>query len=375
MSERVIEFLRKKDLVHVDELGAGACGKTVLLYDPLIEEHFVCKKFAPIREPMRQELYENFVREIKLLHLLHHPNVVRVFNYYLYPDQMAGYILMENIGGTDIEEYLGDNPENVDQIFTQVVDGFAHLEGNEILHRDLRPQNILVSDEGVSKIIDFGFGKRASVGSDFDKSITLNWWCEVPDEFEGERYDYATEVYFVGKLFEKIILESNIDQFSFSPILSDMCKKDPKDRIQSFSAVKQALLSTRMSELPFSDEELDAYRRFADDLSMSVSKIEHSTKYWTDPDDVERKLEDAYRSVMLEQEVPQAPIILNCFLNGAYYFSRKTLISVANVRRFLQLFRSFSHGRKEIVLRNLHTRFDATPRYHEQVDFDDDIPF
>ena len=78
---------------------------------------------------------------------------------------------------------------------------------------------------------------------------------------------------------------------------------------------------------------------------------------------------------MLEVDVPQAPIILNCFLNGAYYYSKTQLISVVNVRRFLQLFRSFSRGRMEIVLRNLHTRFDATPRYHEQSDFDDDIPF
>lgn len=232
-----------------------------------------------------------------------------------------------------------------------------------------------ISCDGVSKIIDFGFGKRASVGSDFDKSISLNWWCEVPNEFENERYDYATEVYFVGKLFEKIIVESEIDHFSFSPLLARMCKKEPSERLESFSTVKQKLLTTRISELPFSLEEREAYRLFANDLSASVSRIEHSTKYWKDPDDVERKLEDAYRSVMLEAEVPQATIILSCFLNGAYYFSKNRLISVDNVRRFLQLFRSLARGRKDIVLRNLHTRLDATPRYHEQSDFDDDIPF
>ena len=70
MTDCIIEFVRKKDLVFTKELGQGACGKTVLLRDETVEEHFVCKKFAPIHEPLREELFRNFIREIKLLHLL-----------------------------------------------------------------------------------------------------------------------------------------------------------------------------------------------------------------------------------------------------------------------------------------------------------------
>ncbi len=136
MPDRIVEFVRKKDLIFVKELGQGACGKTVILHDAVIDENFVCKKYAPIDEPLKQELFANFVREIKLLHILNHPNVVRVFNYYLYPDQLAGYILMELVNGKDIEEYLTLNPEQANQIFLQTVDGFNHLEKNGILHRD-----------------------------------------------------------------------------------------------------------------------------------------------------------------------------------------------------------------------------------------------
>lgn len=183
MPDRIVEFVRKKDLIFVKELGQGACGKTVVLYDEVIGESFVCKKYAPIHEPLKRELFDNFVREIKLLHVLNHPNVVRVFNYYLYPDKLAGYILMELVRGTDIEEYLNTNPEQANQVFLQTVDGFNHLEKHGILHRDIRPQNILVSDDGLIKIIDFGFGKRIVTKHDFGKSITLNWWCEPPLEF------------------------------------------------------------------------------------------------------------------------------------------------------------------------------------------------
>ncbi|MDY6845109.1 MAG: protein kinase, partial [Thermodesulfobacteriota bacterium] len=146
MTENIIEFVRKKDLVFEKELGRGACGRTVILYDDIIDERFVCKKYAPVyeelKEQLKEQLFENFIREIKLLHLLNHVNIVRVFNYYIYPDQYAGYILMEYVKGTDIEEYLSKHPENINGIFIQVIDGFTHLEKNSILHRDIRPLNI-----------------------------------------------------------------------------------------------------------------------------------------------------------------------------------------------------------------------------------------
>jgi serine/threonine-protein kinase len=56
-------------------------------------------------------LFNNFVREVKLLHQVHHDNVVRFFNHYLYPEALAGYILMEFIDGPDIEEYINAHPE------------------------------------------------------------------------------------------------------------------------------------------------------------------------------------------------------------------------------------------------------------------------
>ena len=83
MEEKIIEFIRIRDYKLLKELGQGACGKTVLLHDDFIDENFVCKKYCPFSEDHRQELFTNFIREIKLLHQVYHENVVRVFNYYL----------------------------------------------------------------------------------------------------------------------------------------------------------------------------------------------------------------------------------------------------------------------------------------------------
>ena len=137
----IVKFIRRHDYQYIRELGRGACGRTVLLCDDQINEHFVCKKFTPYSEKERPTLFDNFVRETKILHQVYHENVVRVFNYYLYPDQYTGFILMEFVDGTDIGEYLSEHPEMVNEIFLQTISGFGYLEKNNILHRDIRPGN------------------------------------------------------------------------------------------------------------------------------------------------------------------------------------------------------------------------------------------
>lgn len=377
-ARKLIEFLRRKDFLLLKELGQGACGKTVLLHDPILEQDFVCKKYAPVYEPLKNELFSNFVREIKILHLLSHENVVRVFSYFLYPDKLLGYILMEPVDGFDIEEYITAHPEQTDQIFLQVIEGFAHLEKHGVLHRDIRPQNILVSRAGVAKIIDFGFGKRVGSTGDFDKSITLNWWCEPPPDFGEKIYDYATEVYFVGKLFEKIIFEAGIDQFANKNLLARMCSKSREDRIDSFTRVRQELLSGDFASFEFSDDELYAYRNFGHELSAAISKIERGAKYFNDAVELERKLDALYKKVMLEEYLPSNTLIVSCFVNGGYYYQKNEHIAVTALHGFLKLMRSASREKKGVILSNLFTRLDAVERYTQSpsgTDLDDDIPF
>ena len=159
MKNHIVKFLRQKDYELIKEIGQGGTGRTVLLNDQIINEQFVCKKYAPSNPNDKLLYFENFVKEIKLLHLLYHKNLVRIFNYYLYPEHTTGYILMEYVQGLDISDFLKKNPEKLNDIFTQVIEVFKYLEENKILHRDIRPENILISEDGIVKIIDFGFAK------------------------------------------------------------------------------------------------------------------------------------------------------------------------------------------------------------------------
>jgi len=373
---QTITFLRKRDYVFVRELGAGACGRTVLLYDDQIDEQFVCKKYSPFSESSRTRLFANFTREIKLLHQVHHPNVVRVFNYYLYPDLFTGYLLMEFVDGADVDDYVSARPEKINDVFLQALNGFAYLEQAGILHRDIRPGNLMVSDDGVVKIIDFGFGKQISESKDFDKSITLNWWCETPEEFNSRRYDFGTEVYFVGKLFEKLIRENSISHFNYNDLLRGMCNHTPDDRVDSFSAVLQLLRNDRFTEIDFSRDDMLAYRAFADEMCQHVTKIENGAKYFDDPTKITHQLRDAYQKIMLEETAPNCVIVIQCFIDGTYYY-RRVGFSVQAIRDFLELLCKCTNEKMQILLANLHTRFDTIARYTVDPDGppNDDIPF
>lgn len=370
----VIPFLRRRDYVLVRPLGQGACGETVLLRDDLIDSHFVCKKYAPIAESLRQELFKNFLREIKLLHEVHHQNVVRVFNYYVYPDKLTGYILMEYVQGSDIEEHLRAEPETANELFLQAIDGFAYLESAQILHRDIRPQNLLVREDGILKIIDLGFGKRVEATADFDKSISLNWWCEPPAEFSTGTYNHSTEVYFVAKLFEKLLAEIGIEQFKHSSLLERMCRRDPADRISSFLEAKNELTLRRSEDIEFEEHEQEAYSDFAFAVSSHLTKIEEGAKYNTDIDRIRSQLEAIHRNCMLEQELPDCAPLLRIFVSGQYYY-RKSGFATWALRNFLRFMRSASLEKQRIALANLHTRLDAVKRYTEPKPEDDDIPF
>lgn len=369
-----VHFLRKKDYLFVKVLGQGACGQTVLLRDEVIGSDFVCKKYVPFSESHRQELFKSFLREIKLLHEVFHPNVIRVFNYYVYPESFSGYILMEYVDGSCIDDYVREKPETINDLFIQAIEGFAYLERASILHRDIRPQNLMVHEDGTLKIIDLGFGKRAESSADYDKSISLNWWCEKPQDFDSGTYSHSTEVYFVGKLFQELVLELQLEHFQHEPLLSRMCERNPSRRIESFSEIRTEIQIKRSSDIDFRWEEKNAYQQFANAMCGQVTKIEVSAKYADDPDHIRTQLEAVYRACMLEPNIPDCAAVIRIFIKGGYYY-RKSGFPTEVLKGFLDLLRSAAPEKKRIAIANLHSRLDAATRYAVKAPFDDDIPF
>ena len=374
MQNDIIQFIRTKDFKLIDaNLGQGGTGKTVLLEDQIINERFVCKKYSTAYPEHQPLFFDYFKDEIKLLHLLFHKNIVRIFNYYLYPEKSTGYILMEFIKGDNVSEYIKNNPDKLNHIFTQTIEGFVHLEDNDILHRDIRPDNILVSENGIVKIIDFGFGKKIEFSSDFNKSVSLNWRYTPPKDFENKVYDFLTEIYFIGKLFEEIIQDNSLQNFAYTPILGKMTTIDYQNRIKSFFDIEREIISGGAVEIEFTEYEVAIYQNFAEYISAVFRKINTNAEYIMDIEVIIDNLRKGYNNSMLEQQVQNNNVITRCFIKGEYTYSTSAYLGVQSLKDFLEMLEGFSKDKQKVVINNIWQRLDSIER--EDPSLADDLPF
>ena len=221
----IISFIKQKDYIMVNpNLGGGSFAKTVLLQDPFIDELFVAKKYEPEYEGIKEKFYKNFLDEIKILYKLNHRNIVRIYNYYAYENLFTGYILMEYIDGSNIDDYIKDydwifHTVSLDDIFIQLIDGFCYIEKHSIIHRDIRG-NILIDKNGAVKIIDFGIGKmfkkaedaKDSVAPDINRADSRH----SPNEYYDGVYTSQTDMFYLAELLNRLFkITLNLNNWTF----------------------------------------------------------------------------------------------------------------------------------------------------------------
>lgn len=369
----VITFDAKKNFTFVKTLGVGGTGDTHLFKDETTNMLFALKKYVPKDLRFIDDHYSRFVEEIKILLNIFHPNIVRIYNYYLYPEAKTGYLQMEYVDGICIDQY---DPmpwdKSWEEIFTELIGAFDYLENHNILHRDIRPANILIDKNNNVKIIDFGFGKQLNGTTNDENSILLNWPAtEMPNEVQlNQEYDERTEIYFVGTLFRHLLREK-ISDFRFNHIIEKMVKINPDQRYDSFSTIIADISSGVLSEIDFSDQQKNCYRRFASALS---SHIHHFNSKYSPKNDIAQTISDLaelIRNSSLEEYIQDNRKLINCFITGGYSFITTKDILVKDIIDFYSLITSLEIGKRKILFDNIYTRL-ATVRVETS---DDDLPF
>lgn len=370
-----ITFDKQNQFMYEKPLGSGGTGNTHLFKDVTTDIYFAFKKYEPYEEAFREEFYNRFVDEIKILFLLSHPNIVRIYNYYLYPNRQTGYIQMEYVNGVDIMKYSSLSSDYED-IFIQVINGFSHLQNNGILHRDVRPANIMVNSNGVVKILDFGFGKKLESEGDMGKSVMLNWpVSEYPDEIQYEQqYTHQSEIYFVGKLFRDILAgTSNGENFKYSDIVDKMSEVRTDDRYKSFDEILGLISEGTIRDLDFEEREKTIYRNFAEVLQAHLVHFKNEFNPIFDVATILNSLENLIKDSILEKYVQANNKLISCFLKNGYKYKPKKDIEVSVVRDFYKLLQGKKPKVQKVILDNLYSRIGTIP-----VQNDDpfaDLPF
>ncbi|MGO1469202.1 MAG: protein kinase family protein [Tissierella sp.] len=360
----ILEFTRSKDYIFKKFIGQGGTGKTALLKDEILDTYFVCKKYLPSNTNDKEDCFLRFIDEIKILYLLSHTNIVRIYNYYLYPLNTAGFIIMEYIDGQNIREYLfSTQVETFENVFIQLIEGFSYMEENSIIHRDIKPDNVLITKEGVVKIIDFGFGKNVIADNTNDASVLLNWpVSELPDEVSDWKYDHKTDIYFLGKMFIKLLEDNCIENFKYEYILDRMIITNPDKRIESFTNILNSLSNDVLEQIDFTEYEKSVYIRFATDLCNHINFFSQEPKFENNYDIILENIGNIIKESALETYIQNNNYLVNCFLIDSvhnYNYNKNKDIYVKHVIDFYKLLSAQSNNTKNIVIENIIARLKS----------------
>lgn len=371
----VVEFSKSKSLEFVRNLGSGGTGQTELFKENLTDTLFAIKKYRPIFENDTEDGFERFINEIKILFKVSHTNIVRVYNYYLYPEQKTGYIEMEYILGIPIDQFDPINSQKSwERIFVEVVEAFVYLEEIKILHRDIKPSNILIDEKNNVKVIDFGFGKKLEGDETSGNSIVLNWSYSIhPEEIQqGSIYDHQTEIFYIGSLFTQLIGEE-VESFKYKGILTKMTKVSRRERFKDFKSILKEVYSGQLITEIFSDEDRKIYNTFADNL---MSTINHFTSDFISVDNEDEVMGDLLKIVeenALEYFVQDNAPLIRTFIKNGFNYSKKTIIDVDVLTDFVEMLRRFTPFQQKIVFTNIQSRLNTIKVKYPP--YDDDLPF
>lgn len=235
-TEPIFDCVTKIGRYEVEsEIGRGAMGVVYLAHDPRLNRRVAIKTYAlpggmsRIRE---LEFRERFIREARAAGRLTHPGVVTVHDVDEDADSGALFITMEHVPGTNLENLLRDkriDPEQARAIADQVAEALqvAHLAG--IVHRDVKPANILVRDsDGTVKVADFGIA-RLSASELTRTGATIGSPAYMsPEQIRGREIDGRSDLFSLAAiLYEMLCGERPFDGEDTSALAYSIVHETP----------------------------------------------------------------------------------------------------------------------------------------------------
>lgn len=179
--------------VILDTLGRGGMGVVYLAYDPELDRKVALKLLLPGRETLNDAARARLLREAKALARLAHPNVVAIHDVGAHEEQM--WIAMELVNGRTLERWASERPRpwpEILQVLLHVASGVAAAHAVGLAHRDLKPDNVMIGDDGRVRVMDFGL---AHLDSGLNPDTGLEPSCRGLVALEHRHAQVVTDLY------------------------------------------------------------------------------------------------------------------------------------------------------------------------------------
>ncbi len=232
------ERIGRYEIIRV--LGKGAMGLVYLARDPQIERELALKtirfdqaegSFDPAEAKAR------FLKEARISGRLQHPHIVTIFD--VGEDGGLLYLAMEYVPGGSLSQRLTD-PDSLSlndriRIVAEVAEALGHAHEKGVLHRDVKPANILLTPHLDAKVTDFGIGKLLTGDSDLTSTGQMvgSPAYMSPEQIKGEKLDARTDIFSLGVvLYQALTLRKPFPADTLTTLVYQILHEEPPDPSQ-----------------------------------------------------------------------------------------------------------------------------------------------
>ncbi|HJS74959.1 MAG TPA: serine/threonine-protein kinase, partial [Vicinamibacteria bacterium] len=269
------------------ELGKGGTGVVYRAIDPVLEREVAIKK-QTVEGVHKDESIQRFLREARLIAKLEHRNIVTVFELGLEEDSV--YIVMELLRGEDLCARLRSRRhlslERKLRILVEVGRGLAHAHRQGVVHRDVKPRNVFLTEGGEVKLLDFGLAHISQSTLTASGQVMGSPHYMSPEQIVGRKPDPRSDVFSLGSLFYELLSGAKPFEAPTLPEVFDrilLAEPAPLDLTpalgEELSRILSKMMKKKIDERYGSlDELLHDVMRFGRNLQRQKSDLRHEVE-------------------------------------------------------------------------------------------------